>query len=138
MIENQNGRNLAAVVRELADELKDFIRTRTQIFVSEMQEKASAWRTGATMFALTGAFLGTAYLLFTGALVALLVVAFPDNPYRWFLAFLIIGALWSICGGICFFMGRNAFKSQSALPENTIRVLKEDQLWLEKEARSQA
>jgi len=138
VIENQNGRNLAAVARELAQELKDFVRTRAQIFVSEMQEKVGAWGTGAAMFALAGAFLRTAYLLLTGALVSLVVVAFPDNPYRWFLAFLIIGVLWSICGAICYFMGKNAFKSHSALPENTIRVLKEDQLWIEKEARSQA
>ena len=60
MIENQNGRNLAAVARELAQELKDFVRTRAQIFVSEMQEKVGAWGTGAAMFALAGAFLGTA------------------------------------------------------------------------------
>jgi MFS family permease len=138
VIENRNGRNLSAVVLELVDELKALVRTRAQLLASEMQEKAGAWGTGTAMFVIAGAFLGTAYLLLTAALVALVAMAFPDNPYRWFLAFLIVGVLWSICGAICFFMGKSAFKSQGVLPENTIRVLKEDQLWLEKEARSQA
>ena len=138
MANETNGRTLASVVYELKDELKEFIQTRAQIFSSEMQEKISGIKAGGPLLAVALTFFGTAYLLFTSALVALIVVAFYDNPYRWFLACIIVAVLWSICGAFCFFAGKKELTRRGIVPAKTIQILKEDQLWLEKEARSQA
>lgn len=135
--EINNGKTLAGVVAELKDELKEFISTRIQMLRAELREKAEALKVAAPLGVVAMVLLGTAYLLFTLMIVSLIVVAFEGSAYQWFLAFLITGVLWSIAGGICALFAWRELKGQGLAPKKTIRILKEDQIWLQTEARTQ-
>jgi uncharacterized membrane protein YqjE len=127
-------RGLAAIVAEIKDEIKDFVQTRVEMFKSEMRETLNAWKTAVPLAVLAVLFLATAYLMSTLAVVGLVAVAFWDNPYRWFLAFLIVGLLWSIGGGILGWLALREFQSKGLFPRKTIEVLKADKIWIQSEA----
>ena len=127
-------RSLAAIVAEIKDEIKDFVRTRVEMFKSELRETLDAWKTAAPLAAIAVLLLATAYLLLTFAVVGLVAVAFWDNPYHWFLAFLIVGALWSIGGGVLGWLALREFRSKGLFPKKTIEVLKADTIWIQSEA----
>src|SRR6476646_634222 len=93
-------RSLSAIVAEIKEEVKDFVQTRVEMFKSEVRETLNAWKTAVPLALIAVLLLATAYLLITLAVVGLVAVAFWDNPYRWFLAFLIVGVVWSLGGGV--------------------------------------
>jgi uncharacterized membrane protein YqjE len=122
------GPTLAEVVRDIKDELKEFVQTRAQMLKAEMQEKISTWKTGALLAVIAVKFLGTAYLFLSLALVGLVVVAFWGSPYAWFLGFLIVGVFWGIVGGLLAPVAIHQFRAQGVAPKKTMRVLKEDKV----------
>jgi len=132
-----NGRSLAGVINELKDEIKEFLQTRFQMLRSEMQEKLSSIKTAAPLLAVAVLFLLTAFLLFTLFLVSIIAVAFEGNPYAYALAFVIVTVLWSIVGGICAWLGVRELSAQGLAPKRTIKVLQDDKIWIQGEARSQ-
>ena len=75
-------RNLAAIIAEIKDEIKDFVQTRVAMFKSELRETLDAWKTAVPLAGIAVLLLVTAYLLLTLAVVGLVAVAFWDNPYR--------------------------------------------------------
>ena len=131
--ENQT-RNLAAIVGEIKAEVKDFVQTRVEMFKSELRETLDAWKTAVPLAAIAILLLTTAYLLLTLAVVGLVAVAFWDNPYRWFLAFLTVGLLWSIGGGVLGWLALREFQSKGLFPRKTMEVLKADKIWIQSEA----
>jgi uncharacterized membrane protein YqjE len=129
-----HSKNLAAIIAELKDEIKDFVQTRVEMFKSEVRETLDAWKTAVPLAAVAVVLLVTAYLLLTIAVVALVAVAFWNNPYHWFFAFLIVGVVWSIGGGILGWMALHEFLSKGLFPKKTIEVLKADKMWIQSEA----
>lgn len=134
---NFNGRSFAGVVNEVKDELKEFLQTRIAMLKSELGEKMRTFKAAVPMLATAIVFLVTAFLLFTLCLVGLISVAFYGNPFRWFLSFIIVAALYSIVGGMAAVFGLKELRAQGLMPKKTIKVLKEDQIWLQHEARTQ-
>jgi uncharacterized membrane protein YqjE len=135
-VSDANGRSLAQVVAEMKDELKDFFQTRIQLLVSELKEKAENSKKAALLGAI-GAVLGVmAFLLLTLAAVGLIAVAFWGSPYAFFFAFLIMGVFYAIIAGMLAIGAMRQLKGFA--PNKTIEVLKEDKVWLQSEARSQA
>lgn len=131
-----NGRTLADVVAEIKDELKQFVQTRVQMFSSEMKEKLNRSKSAAIYGGVALVLLATAYLLLTLALVGLVAVAFWGSPYAWFLGFLIVGVGWAILGGTFALVAKRSFRGFT--PERTIQVLKQDKVWLQREAAKQS
>jgi len=129
-----HSKNLAAIIAELKDEIKDFVQTRVEMFKSEVRETLDAWKTAVPLAAVAVVLLVTAYLLLTITVVALVAVAFWNNPYHWFFAFLIVGVVWSIGGGILGWMALHEFQSTGLFPKKTIEVLKADKMWIQSEA----
>jgi uncharacterized membrane protein YqjE len=118
-------------------ELTEFVDTRLAILKTELQEK---WRTLKIAFPLAVVglvLLGTAYLLFTLAAVALVAAFLPDSPYRWCLAFLAVAGLWTVLGGIAAYFAKREFATKEMLPRKTIEVLKQDKLWIQAEVKTQ-
>lgn len=134
---NFNGRSFAGVVNEVKDELKEFVQTRMAMLKSEMAEKMRTIKTALPMLVAAAVLLGTAFLMFTLCLVALLSVAFYGDPFRWFYSFIIVGVLYCIMGGMAAVFGLKELRAQGIMPRKTIQVLKEDQIWLQHEARTQ-
>jgi uncharacterized membrane protein YqjE len=134
---NFNGRNFAGVVNEVKDEVKEFVGTRVTMLKAELGEKVRTIKTSLPMLATAIAFLAAAFLLFTLCLVALISVAFYGDPFRWFFSFLIVTVLYSIVGGMTAVFGLRELRAQGIMPRKTLQVLKEDQIWLQHEARTQ-
>ncbi|MGC2820742.1 MAG: phage holin family protein [Candidatus Sulfotelmatobacter sp.] len=132
-----NGRTLADVVATMKEDAKEFVQTRVQLLKIELQQKAGALRVAALLAAVAIVLLGTAYLLLTLALAALVAAALADNPYHWVFGFLTIAVLWLLAGGMAAYFAKREFDIRGVLPRRTIEVLKADKLWLQNEARNQ-
>jgi uncharacterized membrane protein YqjE len=135
--EIKNGRSLASTLAEMKIELLDFLDTRIELLKTELQEKGKILKAAAPLGALGALLLATAYLLFTLALVSLVVVAFQDNPYRWFFAFLIVAVAWTMFGGIAVYFAKRELEMNTLLPQRTIEVLKGDKIWIQAEVKNQ-
>jgi len=132
-----SGRSLAEIVAEMKAEVKEFVQTRFEMFKTEVQEKIKSLKIAAPLAGLGALLLGTAYLLFTMALVGLAVAFFRDSPYRWFFAFVIVAVLWTLLGGVVAYFAKREFELNSLAPKRTIEVLKGDKLWIQSEAKNQ-
>jgi uncharacterized membrane protein YqjE len=130
-----NGRSIADVVNEIKDELKSFFQTRGQLFVSEMREKMRNSKSGV-IYAVIALVLGWAgFLMFSVAVAALIAVAFWGSPFAWFFGFIIVAFVWFIFAALLGMAAVRQFRDLA--PKETIKVLKEDKVWLQNEARSQ-
>jgi len=132
-----NGRTLAGVVAELKDEMKEFFSTRIAMLRSELKDKVSAWKTALPMMIIGLVMLGTCWLLLTGALVAAIYVAFEGNPFAAAIALAIVGVFYAIAGGVAVLFAWRDVSEHGVVPERTMRVLKDDQLWIRNEAKVQ-
>jgi hypothetical protein len=132
-----NGRTLAGVVAELKDELKEFANTRLAMLRSELKDKISAWKTAMPMIVVGLVLLATCFLLFTAAIVAAIWVAFAGNPFAAAIALALMGVAYALLGGIAVIFAVRELREQGIVPKRTLRVLKDDQVWIANEARVQ-
>jgi hypothetical protein len=132
-----NRRNLAGVVAEMKDELKEFLGTRVAMLMSELKDKASAWKMALPTIVIGLALLGTSWLLLTAALVAAVYVAFAGNPFAAAIAFAIVFVVYAVLGGIAVLFAVHDLREHGVVPQRTLRVLKDDQVWIANEAKVQ-
>ncbi len=130
-------RSIGATVNEVKEEFKQFAETRIAMLQAEMKEKIGLIKASAPMLAIGAVLGGVAFLVLTGALICLIHMAFAQSAWSWFLAFLIVGVVYAVFGGIAGFMGFQNLTKHGLTPERTIKVLKEDKIWLQNEARTQ-
>ncbi len=133
----KHGRSLGAILTEMKEELTEFTQTRLEMFQTEVRDKVQSLKVAVPLAALGALLLGTAYLLFTMAVVGLVVVFFRDNPYRWFFAFATVAVMWTLLGGIAGYFAKREFELSGVVPRKTIEVLKGDKLWIQAEAKNQ-
>jgi uncharacterized membrane protein YbhN (UPF0104 family) len=132
-----NGRGMAEIMAEMKRELKEFVLTRFEMFKTEIREKIKTLKIAAPLAALGALLLGTAYLLFTMALVGLVAVFVRNSPYQWFLAFAIVAVLWTLLGAVALYFAKREFELKSLAPTRTIEILKGDKQWIQAEAKNQ-
>ncbi len=77
-----------------------------------------------------------AFFLFTWGLVSLIAMAMLGQPYAYTVAFFAVFVLYALSGGATAAYGVRTLTSQGMKPERTLRVLKQDQIWLQSEART--
>jgi len=130
-----DSRSVAGIVAEIRDEISSFLHTRMEMLQAELREARAALKAAIPLATIAIGFLATGYLLITAALVSLVVVAFGNDPYRWFYAFLIIGGLWTVGGAIFAYLASSALRTHSIYPKRTLQILKADKNWLQSEAR---
>ena len=133
----ENGRNLSAVVAELKEESKEFVSTRLSMLRAEMNQKLSAWKAAAPILVIGLVLLATAWLLLTAAIVSAIYVAFQGNPWAACLAFAITFAIYAGLGGLVAYLAVRNMQESGIMPKRTLRVLKDDQVWIANEARVQ-
>ena len=133
---NGYAKSLPEIVYDLKAELKDFVATRLAMLRSEMGETLSSFKAALPSVVLGLTLLLTAWLLFTGLLVTLIAIAFA-TLWGWVWAFLIVTAAYLLLGVVLAVGGFNKLKNMKLAPERTIRVLKQDEVWLQTEAKSQ-
>ena len=130
-------KNLSDVVNEIKVEAKEFVSTRLQMLNMEMKEKLSAWKVGIPLL-IGAAVCGlVAFIILNYALIAFLAALFAPSPYNWCFAGLIVGVFYLMVAGGLYWIGMREIKAETLTPTRTLRVLKQDQIWLQNEARSQ-
>jgi hypothetical protein len=130
-------RSIGEVLNDLKVELKDFISTRILMLQSEMNEKVGALKASAPAIVIGALFAVTAWILFSLALVFLLSMAFEGKAYQYAAAFGIVFVIYAIIGAVALSFGYNSIKSRGLAPERTLRVLKQDQIWMKTEAKNE-
>jgi uncharacterized membrane protein YqjE len=131
-----NEKPLGTVISETKEELKDFIQTRIAILKAELKEKMSTWKycvpmlIGAVLLLLGG------WAVVTFALVALVAGMFQPSAYAWCLGGLIIGGIYLLGGIAVGWFAYSELMSAGIAPTRTIEVLKQDQVWIQSEART--
>ena len=127
-----NGRTLAGVLNELKEDLKDFVDTRLQMLKAEMKQKMAMLRMVVPMLAVAAVVGMIGLLLLTVALVAAIATLIG-----WGWSFLVVGLLYVAVAGGTAFMAVRELQEEGVAPVRTIKVLKQDQVWLQNEARNQ-
>jgi hypothetical protein len=134
---NRRERPLGEVLNDLKIELKDFISTRIQMLQSEMNEKVGTLKASAPAIVVGVLFAVTAWIMFSLALVFLLSMAFEGQPYQYALSFGIVFVVYALIGAVAISFGLNSIKARGMTPERTLRVLKQDQIWMKTEAKNE-
>jgi hypothetical protein len=128
---------LAQVLSECKDELKEFAATRIAILRAEMQEKFAAVSAALPAIAVGVVLALFASVFLSVALVAVIAMALGGGAGAWAGAFAIVGAVYLLFGGLAIGYGVNELKTRGLKPERTLRVLKQDQIWLQNETRGE-
>jgi len=133
---NENAKSIAVVLHEIKDDLKEFLETRYEMLRAELKEKVTVWKTSLPLvaIALLTAFGG--FLALTFALVAALRPMF-ESEYGWAIAAFIVAAVYLVVAGILAWLVARELRATGVAPTRTLQVLKQDQVWLQNEARQQ-
>jgi len=124
-------------LRQMKEELNEFLGTRVQMLRSEMGEKLRMIRLAAPTMAIGLVLLFTAWLVFTGFLVTIIAQPFMPSPWAYTISFVLVAVLYAIVGGAAAYLGWKQLRATGLKPERTIRVLEQDRIWLRTEAKSQ-
>lgn len=133
---HDNGRRVTEILAEMRVELVDFVETRVRILRAELREKWRAAKGAIPLVIIAAVLLGTTFLLVTGALVGLVVAAFPQSVYRWFFACIIVAFFWGVLGLAAAYFAKRELEGTGLLPKRTLEVLKGDKVWIEAEVKN--
>ena len=106
-----NGRRVSEILTQMKAEFAEFVQTRIAMLRTELRASLRLAKVALPLVGVAALLLGTAFLLFTGALVGLVLAAFPHSLYRWFFACLIVGLFWGIIGVAAAYFVRREFQS---------------------------
>jgi uncharacterized membrane protein YqjE len=136
-IVSENHRSVGQIAAELKNDAIDFVSTRVQMLTQEMQEKLSIWKAALPVLAIAAVMGVTAFLTLTFALVSFLAGIFQPSPWAWVFGAAIVTMVYFIGAVGLFALGKRELAQAGIVPTRTLRVLKEDQIWIQNEARSQ-
>lgn len=129
-------RRLTLSLKDVLLQIGAILQTRLDLAASELKETLDAAKVAAPM-AITTLVLGaTAYLLVMVALAAVVAGMLKSNPYRWPLAFSIVGGLWLLIGSIAAYFAVREIQIRGFVPQRTLEVLEGDKIWIQNEAKN--
>jgi uncharacterized membrane protein YqjE len=131
----KDSKSLQQVLYEIKDELRDFISTRFELLRAEMMDKWNSMKAAAPMVAIGLVLLVSAFGAFTFGLIAL-AATLIGGEYRWALGAAAVTVLYGVIGGALAWMGAKQISADGLVPDRTLRVLKQDQMWAKTEARA--
>ena len=133
---NGNHKPVQEVITDLKEELKEFLNTRFAMLRAEMTEKANNIRMVAPVLLIGVGLLLTAWVTFTG-LVIVLVAHLVPGPWAYVISFAIVTFAYGAIGAASAMYAWGKLKHTDVKPERTIRVLEQDRVWLQAEAKTQ-
>jgi energy-coupling factor transporter transmembrane protein EcfT len=77
-----------------------------------------------------------AWIVLTFAIVALLAGIFQPSPYAWLWGALIVGGAYLLLGLAVGWFAYTELSATGVAPQRTLEVLKQDQVWIQNEART--
>jgi uncharacterized membrane protein YqjE len=128
-------RTLASEIAGIKEELKTFFQTRVLILRAEAKEKIRTWRSSIVLLALAVVFLISGWFALVFALIALVHAWIVAGSYAWFGGGVIISLLLLAAGVACGQSGYRGIKAAGMKPTRTLKILKQDQEWIQKQAR---
>ena len=131
-----NEKSVGTVISETKEELKDFIQTRLAILKAELKEKVNTWKYSIPMLMGALVLLLAGWIVLTFALVAFLAGLFQPSVYAWCFAGLIVGGVYLLLGVGLGWFAYSELTTVGFAPNRTIEVLKQDQVWIQNEART--
>ena len=129
-------KSIGIILAETKAEFKEFVDTRLQILRSELKQKADSLKQSVPLLLVAAALLLAGWIVLTFALVALIQAWFLPSPYSWMWAALIVGCLYSVGGIAVGWFGYSEIKNVGVAPKRTLEILKQDQVWIQNEART--
>lgn len=129
-------KSLAAILSETKEELLQFVTTRVNILKAEIDEKVRRWKSVIPIFVIAVALLLAGWMAFTFALIALLHGLFLPSIYAWLWASLIVAGVYLVSGIAAGWFAYSEIKTTGLTPSRTLTVLKQDQVWIQNEART--
>ncbi|HLW55614.1 MAG TPA: phage holin family protein [Candidatus Angelobacter sp.] len=126
-------KSFAASLAELKDDLKNFVQTRIELLRAEISETLSAWKGPALLFAIAALMLLSSWFAMVFTLVAVLHSWIARTDFGWFWAGLIVTLFMLLAGVSLAAAGYAGLESKSLKPKRTLRVLKQDQEWVQKQ-----
>jgi hypothetical protein len=134
---NGHIKSIPEVIADLKTELQEFVSTRVAMLRSELQDNLRSLKMAAPVLIIGLVLLWTAWLLFTGFLVAIIGVAFGSSTWGYVISLLIVAAGYLIVGGLAAMTGWKKITQRGIKPERTIRVLQQDKIWIQAESKAQ-
>jgi uncharacterized membrane protein YqjE len=116
--------SIGDLLKRLSEETSTLVRQEMALARAEITEQGKRAGTGAGM--LGGA--GVAGLLTLGALTAT-VIGVLDTGMAFWLAALIVTAVWAAVAGVLALQGRNKIKEATPPAPQTVETVKEDVRW---------
>jgi uncharacterized membrane protein YqjE len=129
-------KSIAAILTETKQEIIQFVTTRVNILKAEMDEKISRLKSVVPLLAVALTLLLSGWMAFTLALIALLHGLFMPSVYAWLWASLIVTAVYLALGAVAGWFAYAEIKATSLKPTRTLKVLQQDQVWIQNEART--
>jgi uncharacterized membrane protein YqjE len=129
-------KSIATILSETKEELKQFVATRVSMLKAEMDEKISRLKAVIPLAMVAALFMVSAWGVFTFALMALLHAFFVPSAYSWLWASLIVMAVYLIVGAVAGWFAYSEIKATKLAPTRTLKVLQQDQVWIQNEART--
>ncbi len=129
-------KSFGTVLSETKEELKEFIQTRMAMLKAEVSEKVRTWKYTIPVLLGALALLLAGWIVLTFAFVALLHAWLMPTGFGWFWAALIVAGVYFIGGAILGWFAYSEMKTAGVAPTRTINVLKQDQVWIQSEART--
>ena len=131
-----NEKSLGAVLAETREEMKEFVETRLQLLRAEIREMVQTWKYSVPLLLVAAMVLMFGWGAITFALVALVRGWFLPSPLGWVWAGLIIGGLYLIAAIVVGWFAYAELREVGVTPKRTLQVLKQDQVWIQNEART--
>jgi uncharacterized membrane protein YqjE len=129
-------KSLATILSETKEEILQFVTTRVNILKAEIDEKARRWKSVVPVFVIALALLLAGWMSLTFAFIALLHAMFLPSVYAWLWAGLIVAGVYLALGTVAGWLAYKEIKATGLTPSRTLTVLKQDQVWIQNEART--
>lgn len=129
-------KSLGTILTETKQEIIQFVTTRVNILKAEIDEKISRLKSVLPLLAVALVLLLSGWMVLTFALIALLHGLFVPSVYAWLWAGLIVAGVYLAMGAAAGWFAYAEIKATSLTPTRTLKVLQQDQVWIQNEART--
>jgi len=129
-------KSLPTLLAETKEELKEFVVTRVGILKAELEDKISTWKAVIPVLLGALALLWTGWMALTFAFAAWLHALFLPSQFAWLWSALIVAGVYLVMGVVLGWFAYSELTTTGIAPTRTLKVLKQDQVWLQNEART--
>ena len=133
---NNHEKPLGVVLTEMKNELNEFLETRYKLLRSEIQDILRTWKYCIPLLLGALVLLLASWIVITFGLVALVRGWFLPEPLAWLWGSLIVAALYVIIAIMIGWFAYGELRKVGVVPKRTLQVLKQDQAWVESEAKT--